>query len=78
VLPATQKFVWTNPEKLLMQFHQNSREIINTMSSCASHQHFLVHRFLSEFLPFHDFNFEICPDYYYSTTAISMKLNRIY
>jgi hypothetical protein len=33
VLPTTQKFLGTTPQKQLVQFHQNFREMINTMSS---------------------------------------------
>jgi hypothetical protein len=62
IVPATQKFVWTTTLKLLAGvISSNHYGIINTMSGCASHQHYSVHWFLSEFLPFH-FNFEVCPD----------------
>jgi hypothetical protein len=67
------QFFWITLQKLLVQFHQNFRGIINTMSSCAIYQHFSVHWFLS-ILAFNDFNFIICPDYScYTTYAISMN-----
>jgi hypothetical protein len=35
VLPATERFDWTIPLKPLVQFHQNFRGMISTVSCCA-------------------------------------------
>ena len=47
--------VRTTPQKLLVWFHPNFTEIINTKSSWACCQHFLVQWFFTELLSFNDF-----------------------
>jgi hypothetical protein len=36
------KLVWTTPQKLFVQCHQNLTGVISMKSSCAYHQHFLI------------------------------------